>query len=75
MTINDMIDAGICIEGTVEIRAYRNEEDYASYTKREWDSIYSKIPERVRELDVDYMFAQANEVYGSFLVIECSIEE
>jgi len=75
MTINDILDAGIGIEGTVEIRAYKNEEDYASYTKREWDSIYSKIPERVRDLDIDYMFSQMDETYGSFLVIECSIEE
>lgn len=61
MTINDLLAAGIEIQGSVQVK--RGQMVYLS------DSVYS-IPEEIRELEIKYIYPDAVDNENGIVVYE-----
>jgi len=64
MTIRDLLDAGIMIQGDVNVRLYVDDEEVSSETIT--DEKFYDLPEGYLDKEIHYMFA----VDGVGLVIE-----
>ena len=73
MTINDILDAVISMEGKIEVRAYTDEVNYKSETKLPWESI-TKVSEEKRSMEILYIYSTGDEIHGNKMVIEVNGE-
>lgn len=74
MTIRDLLNSGICLEGILVINKFEDDEPECLFEDVEPSGDGWKIPDAVKEMVVKYMYAttyeKANGIELAALVIE-----
>lgn len=74
MTINDLLNSGICIEGILVVNQYDEEEPECLFEDLDPSGDGWKVPEEIRDMEIKFMYAttyeKSNGIEAAALIIE-----
>ena len=74
MTMNELLDSGICLEGILIINKYDEDEPECLFEDLEPSGDGWKVPEEVRNMEIKFMYAttyeKADGIETAALIIE-----
>lgn len=74
MTINDLLESGICIEGILVVNQYDEDEPECLFEDLDPSADGWKVPEEIRNMEIKFMYAttyeDSNGIGTAALIIE-----